>query len=251
MKSINSLFGLFFSLICLNSIAQQNTDVLHGRIITREGSREGIVVINTTKKNSVISDKRGYFDINSQVNDTLKFTSPFHIEYTYVVTELDIMRNPVLFPLELLYGNSQLNEIVITKISGESLGLFDGIGKKYTPAERKLRTANSGLDMVVNALSGRSAVLRKNLAYEREDSRIDKFFDTISNERLTAYFKIPADYTESFVYFAVTNKEVKDILDSTSIVNAKTLEQTIVPLVFEFLEMINIPAIGENLSKKG
>jgi hypothetical protein len=251
MKSIYSLFSLFFFLIGLNSIAQKNIDVLHGRIITREGSREGIVVTNTTKENSVISDKMGYFDISSQVNDTLKFTSPFHIEYTYVVTELDIMRNPVLFPLEQLYGMNQLNEIVITKYSGGSLGLFDGIGKKYTPAERKLKTANSGLDLVVNALSGRTGMLRKNLAYEREDLRVDKFFDVISNERLTAYYKVPADYTESFVYFAVTNKEVKDILDSTGIVSAKALEQAIIPLVFEFLEMINIPAIGENLSKKG
>ncbi|KUF45443.1 hypothetical protein AS361_07355 [Myroides marinus] len=238
MKSTHSLWCLFFFLIYLSSIAQQSTDVLHGRIITREGSREGIVVTNKTKGNSVLSDKIGYFDINSQVNDTLKFTSPFHIEYTYVVTELDMKRNPVLFPLEQLYEVNQLNEIVITKYSGGSLGLFEGIGKKYTPAERKLRTATTGsLDLLVNALNGRTSVLKKNLEYEREGSRVEKFLDAVDNSRLVTYFKIPSDYTESFVYYAVTKAEVKDMLNRSPM-DPGALEKIITPIVFEFLEMI-------------
>lgn len=251
MNNTHLLLCFVLMLFCSTGIAQENNSAIHGRIITREGSKEGILITNTTKGTYVLSDQTGYFDLDSQINDTLKFTSPFHIEYMYVVNELDIKRNPVLFPIEQLYGMNQLNEIVITKYDGGSLGIFDGIGKKYTPAERKLRFAKSGVvEPLYNWLSGRTSVLKKNLAYEREGVRVDKFSDAISSARLTSYFKIPADYTESFVYYAVTKEEVKDILEASS-VDSKALERVVTPIVFEFLEMIKEDSIQTNSSQEG
>ncbi|MCC9041843.1 hypothetical protein LNQ81_03900 [Myroides sp. M-43] len=233
------LFCISFFLFYHIGNAQENNTAIHGRIITREGSKEDILITNTTKGNSVISDKTGYFDIASELRDTLKFTSPFYIEYTYVVNELDLKRNPVLFPLEQLYTMNQLNEIVITKYDGGSLGLFDGMGKKYTPAERKLRFAKSGIvEPLYNWLSGRTSILKKSLEYEREGFRVDKFLDVISNVRLINYFKIPADYTESFVYYAITKEEVKELLNS-NLVDSKALERVITPIVFEYLDMLD------------
>ncbi len=229
---------------CFYANAQEyDLSILHGRVLTKEKQNEGVLVTNaTTKGAAVLSDMKGYFDIEAKEGDTLKFSSPDYIEYTYVVNEFDIKRNPVLFPLEQIYGMNRLNEIVITKLDSRSLGLTDKYTRFHTPAERQLKKATTGggiipVDPIVNYFTGRTSMLKKALSYEREGFKVDKFFNAISTARLEGYYKIPADYTDSFAYFAVTRKEIKDILDSTPI-DMKTLESNITPLVFEFLEMI-------------
>lgn len=243
MFNINTLLCLSFLLCHLSMNAQEDNTVINGRIITKEGSRDGILITNVTKQKYVFSDKGGYFTMDSNINDTLRFTSPDYLEYTYVVNEFDIKRNPVLFPLEHIYGMNRLDEIVITKIDSRSLGLVDRYTRFDTPAERQLKKATTGggflpIDPFINLLSGRTSMLKKNLAYEREDFKVDKFINAISTARLESYYKIPADYTESFVYFAITKKEIKDLLEETP-VDAKTLERNITPVVFEFLEALS------------
>ncbi len=234
-----SIILLLISSICF---AQDSPSVLNGKIVTRDGIFEGIVILNTSKEISVLSDNKGYFSIRSQVNDTIRFISPNHTEYQYVVNEFDIKRSPVLFPLEPLYSINRLDEIVITKIDSDALGFTDKYTRRYTPAERKLRTAKTGggmipIDPFINMLSGRMSMLKKNLAYEKTDHRVEKLLETITNERLVDYYQIPVDYVEGFAYYAVTKEGIKDLLNAT-IVDLKELERDLTPVVFEFLEMI-------------
>lgn len=234
-----SIILLLISSICF---AQDSPSVLNGKIVTRDGIFEGIVILNTSKEISVLSDNKGYFSIRSQVNDTIRFISPNHTEYQYVVNEFDIKRSPVLFPLEPLYSINRLDEIVITKIDSDALGFTDKYTRRYTPAERKLRTAKTGggmipVDPFINMLSGRMSMLKKNLAYEKTDHRVEKLLETITNERLVDYYQIPVDYVEGFAYYAVTKEGIKDLLNAT-IVDLKELERDLTPVVFEFLEMI-------------
>lgn len=234
-----SIILLLISSICF---AQDSPSVLNGKIVTRDGIFEGIVILNTSKDISVLSDNKGYFSIRSHVNDTIRFISPNHTEYQYVVNEFDIKRSPVLFPLEPLYSINRLDEIVITKIDSDALGFTDKYTRRYTPAERKLRTAKTGggmipVDPFINMLSGRMSMLKKNLAYEKTDHRVEKLLETITNERLVDYYQIPVDYVEGFAYYAVTKEGIKDLLNAT-IVDLKELERDLTPVVFEFLEMI-------------
>lgn len=234
-----SIILLLISSICF---AQDSPSVLNGKIVTRDGIFEGIVILNTSKEISVLSDNKGYFSIRSQVNDTIRFISPNHTEYQYVVNEFDIKRSPVLFPLEPLYSINRLDEIVITKIDSDALGFTDKYTRRYTPAERKLRTAKTGggmipIDPFINMLSGRMSMLKKNLAYEKTDHRVEKLLETITNERLVEYYQIPVDYVEGFAYYAVTKEGIKDLLNAT-VVDLKELERDLTPVVFEFLEMI-------------
>ncbi|AJH16471.1 hypothetical protein [Myroides profundi] len=234
-----SIILLMISSICF---AQDSPSVLNGKIVTRDGIFEGIVILNTSKEISVLSDNKGYFSIRSHVNDTIRFISPNHTEYQYVVNEFDIKRSPVLFPLEPLYSINRLDEIVITKIDSDALGFTDKYTRRYTPAERKLRTAKTGggmipVDPFINMLSGRMSMLKKNLAYEKTDHRVEKLLETITNERLVDYYQIPVDYVEGFAYYAVTKEGIKDLLNAT-IVDLKELERDLTPVVFEFLEMI-------------
>ncbi|MDM1502859.1 hypothetical protein HX071_11710 [Myroides marinus] len=247
MRSVFPLFSLFIFFVCPYCIGQTRGEVIYGKIVVRSGSADAISVINTTKNASVLSDKLGHFDVGSQVGDTLKFISPNHIEYAYVVNEFDLGRKQVLFPLEPLFSMNRLDEIVITKIDSDALGFTNQFTKRYTPAERQIKKATTSpgggmlvmpIDPIVNYLNGRTGALKKALSYEKEDTRTEKLLDLVSRDRLVSYYKIPIDYVDSFAYYAISKQEVKDILNA-SVVDTRYLEKLLTPVVFDFIELIN------------
>jgi len=213
--------------------------MISGKLVTRGGDLDGTVVTNINRNKTALADKKGYFDIYGEPQDTIRFSSVYHMEYTYIIAEADMKGGVLLFPLEPLPDlSTRLNEILITKVDAGGQGFTNKYTKRYTPAERKLRTATTGiLDPLVNLLSGRTAMLKKNLAYEREDFRVSKLLNTIDEERLVEYYKIPPDYVESFAYYAVSREEIRNIVNAT-IIDTKFLERMIAPVVLDFLEMV-------------
>ncbi|MDM1441973.1 hypothetical protein HX056_01290 [Myroides odoratimimus] len=218
---------------------QDQGGMISGKLVTRGGDLDGTVVTNINRNKTALADKKGYFDIYGEPQDTIRFSSVYHMEYTYIIAEADMKGGVLLFPLEPLPDlSTRLNEILITKVDAGGQGFTNKYTKRYTPAERKLRTATTGiLDPLVNLLSGRTAMLKKNLAYEREDFRVSKLLNTIDEERLVEYYKIPPDYVESFAYYAVSREEIRDIVNA-SIIDTKFLERMIAPVVLDFLEMV-------------
>ena len=100
-----------------------------------------------------------------------------------------------------------LKEVVVNEsaISAESLGIIPYGQKKYTPAERKLYTATSGggIDGLLNAISGRKAMLKKEIAVEKKEqllARIDVLFE---DKYYTETLKIPSEYIKGFQYYCV------------------------------------------------
>ena len=98
-----------------------------------------------------------------------------------------------------------------------SLGIITAPARIYTPAERKYRTATGfdpkvglntsmTIDPLFNMLSGRSAMLKKEVEVEKRERWMEKLQDLYSDEYLTQKLKIPADYIKGFQYFAVENE---------------------------------------------
>lgn len=247
MTNLLRLLSLTMLLFYSPNYAQENNSFLHGKLVTRTGNLEGVTIANVIKNTQVLSDKQGYFMIECKVNDTLRFISTNYIDYTYVVNELDIKLNPILFPLEPLFTMNRLDEIYINKIDTDAMGLTNQYTKRYTPAERQLKkatTAPGGLgltvpiDPIINYFTGRIGVLKKSIAYEKEDTRVEKLLELVSRDRLASYYKIPEDYVDSFVYYAVSKREIKEVLNA-QVIDTRYLERYLTPIVFEFIEMIN------------
>lgn len=247
MRSTYMIFNLFFLLLCSQSIAQSRQDGIYGKIVVRKGSAEGIIIVNTTKGLEVISDKSGSFVIRCEVGDTLKFSNPNYMEYSYVVNKYDINRNSVLFPLEPLFSMNQLNEIVITKIDSDALGITNQFTKRYTPVERQLEKATTSpgggmlvvpIDPIVNYLNGKTGMLKKALSYEKEEFRAMRFLETINRERLVSYYNVPADYVDGFVYYAITKPSIREIINA-KMIDTPYFEKILTPVVFEFIELIS------------
>ena len=148
---------------------------------------------------------------------------------------------------------NQLREVVIRRynaINAVALGIIPKGQKTYSPAERKLKTANSldatasagpmaggsiSADPLFNFFSGRTAMLKKEIEVEKKESYLvllEKMFDT---NHFVNKLKIPLAYVKGFQYFAVENPKFTIILNSK---NKTATEFLLGELATKYNEMI-------------
>lgn len=160
----------------------QNT--FNGKIIANAGDVEGVYVVNTRTEVMVVTNASGDFSIDAKVGDTLVFSSIQFKESRIVLTEENF--SDLNFTVKLNPVIHQLQEVIIKRydnINSVALGIIPGGQKSYTQAERRLQTATGlnatasagsmaggsvSVDPLLNFLSGRTAMLKKELAVEKK-----------------------------------------------------------------------------------
>ncbi|WP_430615000.1 hypothetical protein [Flavobacterium sp. JP2137] len=237
MRGILFLF-LFFSVAAFS----QDRELLQGKIVSRSKALSGIYVANVNTGEAVLSRKGGYFELEGKINDTLMFSGSLFVGYRRTLDELDLKKEIIFIPLEENDLSYQLSEIMIYKVSSESLGLVPKGRKILTPAERRLYTANSGgglipIDMIVNAISGRTKMLKKALEYEKGEMRKDKLLRIFDETYIHENFSIPKAYVLGFVYNAVSDPEIVSLLNDKGS-HKEPLQMRLGELALNFLEMI-------------
>jgi len=124
--------------------AQKISDkVLNGKVVSEAVNLDGIYVINLNTDQTATTASQGFFSISVSVGDTLMFAALPIKGLKRVITEADFDQKLVFIKLEPM--NHRLNEVVIKQykhINAVDLGIVAPTIKKYTPAERRLRTAN-------------------------------------------------------------------------------------------------------------
>lgn len=237
MRGILCLF-LFFSIAGFS----QEREWLQGKIVSRSKLLSGIYVANVNTGESVLTGKGGYFELMGRENDTLMFSGSLFIGYRRALDEIDMKKEMIFIPLEENDLSYQLSEIMIYKVTAESLGIVPKGRKQLTPAERRLYTANSGgglipIDMIVNAITGRTKMLKKALEYEKGEMRKEKLLRIFDEKFIEENFGIPAVYVQGFVYNAVADPEVVSILND-KVGSKGALQMRLGVLALSFNEMI-------------
>jgi hypothetical protein len=243
---------VFFVLMSVKGLAQESiSGKLNGIVSADMSNLEGIYVINLKTEKAVITGKEGDFSIAAVPGDTLLFSATQFKKVRVVLKQenfeeefLDVKLTPII---------NQLREVIVKRydnINAVSLGIIPKGQKKYTAAERKLYTATdldakgdaggmaggsvSG-DGLLNYLSGRTAMLKKEVEVEKKQSYIkllDMLFDT---NHFINKLKIPSQYVKGFEYFAVENIKFTRVLDSK---NKITIEFLLGELATQYNEMI-------------
>ncbi|MCW2119170.1 hypothetical protein [Flavobacterium sp. 7A] len=182
---------------------------LRGTIKTASDFVNEVNVVNETTKTTTSSNELGQFTITAKEGDLLVFTAVNLVTVNKKISKQDILSGfiNVLANLQTI----PLKEVVIKKssISAENLGVISANQKKYTAAERKLYTATSGggIDGLLNAISGRKAMLKKEIIVESKESAFNRLIYLFEDDYYTVKLKIPADYIKGFQFYCVEDSE--------------------------------------------
>lgn len=198
--------------------------LLKGKVISDTPNLDRIHVINLTNEKSTMTEKGGFFSILAKVTDTLMFSGMQIKGMQIVLKQSDFSEN--LFFMRLKQQITMLDEVYIkdySEINAFSLGIIPFGTKSYTPAQRRLRTATApfvdlnaggmaggsvGVDPLINWLSGRTAMLKKELAVENKEKlqvKIDNLYD---DDFFIKKLKIPIEYVKGFQIYVVDDQRL-------------------------------------------
>lgn len=208
---------LFFVLVANIVLAQESgRGVLRGKIIANTIDLEGVYVINLKTEKSTITEKEGYFSIVAIAGDTLLFSAIQMKEIRIVLEQKDFQGE--LFLVKMESSVTQLREVIVKRydnINAVSLGISPEGIKHLTPAKRKLYTAKSTAgDALLNLMSGRTAMLKKELVVEGKLSFINQIDNMFNEDYFRNTLKIPLEYIKGFQYYIVENERFTTILKS-------------------------------------
>jgi hypothetical protein len=243
---------IFFILIANLVLSQESPrTLLNGKINANTMDLEGVYVINLKTEKSTITEKEGYFKIAAIPGDSLLF-SAVHLKGIRISLKQEDFQKE-LFQVKMEPIITYLKEVVIRRydnINAFSLGIVSRGKTSYTPAERKLYTATSlsptanangmaggsiSLDPILNFMSGRTKMLKKELEVENKEmfmKQIDKMFN---QNHFVSVLKIPLEYVKGFKYYLVENERFTTVLKSK---NKTNIEFAMVTLAENYIKII-------------
>ena len=205
MKIKITLQLVLFFLVQVTFGQTEKIQEIRGKISADSVAVDRVNVLNLTSEKATVSDAAGFFVLPVKTGDILVF-SAVNLETLRKKIGLQDLSKEIII-IQMIPKSIILKEVVVNEsaISAESLGIIPYGQKKYTPAERKLYTATSGggIDGLLNAISGRKAMLKKEIAVEKKEqllARIDVLFE---DKYYTETLKIPSEYIKGFQYYCV------------------------------------------------
>lgn len=239
---------ILFLLLLISFPALSQEKIIYGKIIAGGNNAEGVDIVNLVNEKSAKSDANGEFQILAKVDDLLVLSSQKFEYKRKIIEESDL--NSKIVRIEMIPKPGQLDEVVITKyrnINAVDLGILSKPAKEFTPAERRLQTASSydltvgtytsvSLDAIINSISGRTAMLKKELEVERRELAREKLSFVYEEEYFTKNLKIPAEFVMGFQYYAVESDKLRSALNSKNKVLSDFVLSEIAPKYLQLLQ---------------
>ena len=230
-------------------VVSQNDSIIKGKIIVETNDNDGITIVNISNKTNTISGNGGYFKIKAKVNDTIMFSAIHLVGKKHIITKKDFGRDLLFIKLDIY--TRHIKEIMVTNaddITAESLGLVPKGQKKYTPAERRLKTAGDfngqfglntafSIDPLFNAISGRTKQLKAELEVERKEFLQYKINSNFDSEYIMNQLHIPEEYVQGFVFYIVEDEELKAAAKAK---NKTLISFRMSALAVDFLKLKNL-----------
>jgi hypothetical protein len=209
---------------------------IKGKVNADISDLEGINVENVESEKTTVTDKQGYFYINARVGETLVLSSVQLKKVYRIINESDLDKE--LIYISMSAKTVELKEVVIEKseINAVSMGIVSKNQKTYTPAERKVRTATTGLlDPLLNKISGRTEMLKKEVVVEKNEKALVRLEYLFEENYFVEKLKIPQEFVKGFQYYAVENVDLQKALKAKNKTLAKFL---MINLSKEYLQTI-------------
>jgi hypothetical protein len=207
-KKRNKILLIAFLLVAQFAISQTQEQIFSGKIVIDSTSAENINILNSRTQKATVSNKKGEFNIGVKIGDLLILSS-FNLETKRKFVRAEDLHGELIILKMALIAN-ELNEVKVnenSEINAENLRIPTAT-KHYTPAERKVRTATTGLlDPLFNKLSGRTKMLKKQVLVEKNEKLLMKLDGLYEDKYYTDVLKIPNDYIGGFQYYIVEDPD--------------------------------------------
>lgn len=230
LPNLKYILIFLFLVTFANGQTASVSKIINGKVTANTTDLENIYLINLKTSKSTLTEHGGYFSINASIGDTLLFSSVQFKGIKVKLKESDFTSTLFFVKLEPIVRF--LDEVKISEyknINAVSLGIISPNTKHYTPAERKLRTASnpytsfglgtligftSGLDPVLNWMSGRTTMLKKEVEVEKKETLMDKIEGWYETKYFIQTLKIPEDYVKGFEYYIVEDSKFVEAMKS-------------------------------------
>jgi hypothetical protein len=232
-------FQILFLFFCFPIFGfAQSTELvfLKGKLVCSIKNLSDVNVTNLRSETTTVS-VNGDYSMFVKVGDTIQFSSIQIETKKVIIQESDLAKS--LFASSLEPKVIPLDEVEIKEyknINAVSLGILDKPAKKYTVAERRLYAASSSpLDGLLNAISGRTDLLKKELEVEKKEMLLKKIEYQFDPEYFTNNLKIPQEYVKGFWYYAIEEPRLVNEINSKNKSMAKFI---FAELATKYLELL-------------
>jgi hypothetical protein len=226
------LFSFIIIIFYFKSFSQEK--IIAGQVLVNKNPAENVHVSNLTKNYTTISNQDGKFNIQGEIGDLIVF-SAVHLDFW----RQSIKKNDYesgLMTVNMTEKTTELEEIEIVEypnINAKDLGIINYTPKKYTPAERRYFTATSTvIDHLLNWFSGRKKILKQGIEIEKKQFLLEELTYYTDKNYLINEMKIPEDYAEGFLYYAV---EFPEIIEAVKTKNKEQIRFKMTELSQSFL----------------
>lgn len=208
---ISKVIATFVFFVFVQIIFGQKNDSkqIVGKVFEQSTPIEGVNIINNTTQVATVSDAEGNFSITAREGEVLVFSAVNLEPLKRRVVAADFYPNLLL--AKMTAKEVELKEVIINEnanITAENLGIIPYGQKKYTPAERKVYTANStSVDKLLNAISGRTTMLKKEVNLEKKEALFRKLEYLFDENYYTDRLLIPVDDIKGFQLFCVDDAD--------------------------------------------
>lgn len=222
MKNNFTFLFLFFFLTQLIGAQESVDKLIKGQVSSNGIKLEGINILNASTKIMVVSDQYGNFSILAKEGDILSFSAVNYEPLRKFINKQEFKLGNVV--VDLTPKSIELKEVIInehSEISAENLGIIPRNQIKLTPAERKLQTAGDfkpihllgllggmlAVDPILNAINGRTKMLKKAVVVERNEFLMAKLETLFEDKYYIETLKIPEEYIKGFQYYCIEDQE--------------------------------------------
>lgn len=209
----------------------QKREPLHGQIITDTTSAIQVNIVNISAQTATISQTDGHFSIPVKRGDSLRFSSLSYHPVTLRVTKATLAKDSLTIQLEKAVN--ELSTVHLNSgLSGdlgedaEEVGYFNQaeIGfeithQPMTAPKRRLNYVTSGnnITQLANAISGRTKMLKRQLAYQNLESKKQRVVTIVGLNYFTKKLKIPAKDIDRFLYFCLSKAGFPKVVSPSQI----------------------------------
>lgn len=238
---LRSFLVVFVILISGNMFSQRLT--LEGKVTTPDDlDVEGINIFNLVTSKGTVTDSKGEFQISVKLNDTLSI-SAVHLEETRFAIGEEQLKNKKII-INLSEKMNQLGTVTLRRpltgyigsdaniipteqpITATLMGLPNADLPKLSQERRQLYTANSGpMDMLINALSGRTKMLKKRIEFQKTAALTLALLDKFPETYFTDALKIDKLKVYSFIFFCEDDPNYQTVMKQNSMEIIEFLEK--------------------------